>query len=72
MEKIERTRRPGERSETLKNRSNVEMAECNNKRCRLNHSCKRFNPDTDVRFFPAKLRGDKRFCVMYVEKPYED
>ena len=73
MEKVKRDGRHRERSKTLQDRSLSAMtAGCNNKRCKLNHSCERFNPDTDTRFFPVRLRNDKRFCVMYVEKNVED
>ena len=73
VEKVKRDGRHRERSKALEARSLSAMtAGCNNKRCKLNHSCKRFDPDTDTRFFPVRLRNDKRFCVMYIEKSFED
>lgn len=66
MEKVKRDGRQRQRSEALENRSLSAMtAKCNNKRCRLNHSCKRFDTESDTRFFPVRLRNDKNFCVMY-------
>jgi hypothetical protein len=69
MEKVERDRRPRQRSQSLENRNkSPESVKCNNKRCRINHDCWRFDPSSDTRFFPARLRNDRIFCVWFYDK----